>query len=114
MTFLAALALVLVIEGLVLALLPNRFEEVLRALAKMPRDRRRRNRASVTAAAVWLVRPLQLLLGPNTPCAERSGRRPDGGLCPRRAPVRARAPRSISPKKKGRGAYARSRTVTPM
>jgi uncharacterized protein YjeT (DUF2065 family) len=60
MTFLAALALVLVIEGLVLALLPNRFEEVLRALAKMPRDRRRALGLASAAAGIGLLALLRL------------------------------------------------------
>jgi uncharacterized protein YjeT (DUF2065 family) len=60
MTFLAALALVLVIEGLVLALLPNRFEEVLRALAEMPRDRRRALGLASAAAGIGLLALLRL------------------------------------------------------
>lgn len=60
MTFLAALALVLVIEGLVLALLPNRFEEVLRALAEMPRDRRRALGLTSAAAGIGLLALLRL------------------------------------------------------
>jgi hypothetical protein len=60
MTFLAAIALVLVIEGLVLALLPNRFEEVLRALAEMPRDRRRALGLTSAAAGIGLLFLLRL------------------------------------------------------
>lgn len=60
MTFLAAIALVLVIEGLVLALLPNRFEEVLRALAEMPRDRRRALGLTSAAAGIGLLSLLRL------------------------------------------------------
>ena len=36
-----ALGLVLVVEGLVLALAPSRLEELLAQLARMPRDRQR-------------------------------------------------------------------------
>ena len=58
MIFLAGLAMVLVIEGLVLALLPDRLDDMLRALASIPKDTRRMLglATSITGAVMlWLV-----------------------------------------------------------
>lgn len=56
---LTGLALVLVIEGLALALAPSRIEEVLALLAAMGRERRRQLGLAAIAAGVvllWLLR----------------------------------------------------------
>ncbi len=56
-----ALGLVLVVEGLVLALAPSRLEELLAQLARMPRDRRRLAGLAAVAIGVglvWLARRL--------------------------------------------------------
>jgi hypothetical protein len=50
-----ALGLVLVVEGLALALAPLRMEDLVRALAALPRDRRRVLGLAVLAAGVGLV-----------------------------------------------------------
>ncbi len=56
-----ALGLVLVVEGLVLALAPSRLEELLAQLARMLRDRRRLAGLAAVAIGVgliWLARRL--------------------------------------------------------
>ncbi len=57
---LLALGLVLVIEGLVLALAPRRIEDALRVLGSLPVDRRRLIGLGALALGVlivWLVKP---------------------------------------------------------
>ena len=54
-TLFLALGLVLVIEGLVLALAPLRMEDLLRLLAKLTADQRRTFGLFVVAAGVCLV-----------------------------------------------------------
>lgn len=58
-TMILALGLVFVVEGLILALLPNRLDEMLRLIAGMSPDRRR-TLGLVTLATgvvlVWLAR----------------------------------------------------------
>lgn len=53
--FLLGLGLVLVIEGLVLALAPSRLEDMLRALAALSRDQRRMLGLLAVAFGVGLV-----------------------------------------------------------
>lgn len=56
-----ALGLVLIVEGLALALAPLRMEDLLRAMARLGRDQRRMiGLASIAAGAalVWLARTL--------------------------------------------------------
>jgi uncharacterized protein YjeT (DUF2065 family) len=53
--FLLGLGLVLVIEGLVLALAPSRLEDMLRALAALSRDQRRLVGLLAVAFGVGLV-----------------------------------------------------------
>jgi hypothetical protein len=56
-----ALGLVLVVEGLALALAPSRMEDLLAAFAQMPRDRRRLLGLAAVAigvSLVWLARRL--------------------------------------------------------
>lgn len=58
---LLGIGLVLVIEGLVFALLPDRLEEVLDALRSMPRETRRLlglTAVAVGVLLVWLARSL--------------------------------------------------------
>jgi uncharacterized protein YjeT (DUF2065 family) len=52
---LLALGLVLVVEGLALALAPSRMEEVLRLIVAMGRDRRRMLGLAALAAGVGLI-----------------------------------------------------------
>ena len=60
MTMLAlALGLLLVVEGLALALAPSRLEDVVTAIARMPRETRRAIGLAMLAAGtllVWLAR----------------------------------------------------------
>ena len=53
--FLVGLGLVLVIEGLVLALAPSRLEQVLELLAQLSRDQRRAMGLVAVALGVFLV-----------------------------------------------------------
>jgi uncharacterized protein len=56
--FLAGLAMVLVIEGLVLALLPDRLDQMLRAIASIPPETRRvlgLATAATGAVMLWLL-----------------------------------------------------------
>ena len=56
--FMAGLAMVLVIEGLVFALLPDRLDEILRALAAIPRETLRilgLATAATGAVILWLL-----------------------------------------------------------
>ena len=56
-----ALGLVLVVEGLALALAPSRMEDLLAAFTQMPRDRRRLLGLAAVAigvSLVWLARRL--------------------------------------------------------
>jgi uncharacterized protein len=56
-----AIGLVLIVEGLVLALAPLRIEEVLRLLAGLSRDRKRAMglaAVAVGAGLVWLARAI--------------------------------------------------------
>ena len=56
-----AFGLVLVVEGLALALAPSRMEDLLAAFAQMPRDRRRPLGLAAVAigvSLVWLARRL--------------------------------------------------------
>ena len=56
-----AFGLVLVVEGLALALAPSRMEDLLAAFAQMPRDRRRLLGLAAVAigvSLVWLARRL--------------------------------------------------------
>jgi uncharacterized protein len=60
-TVLTALGLVLSVEGLVLALMPNHFETVVRRLAAMPPELRRAlglGALALGVALVWLARAL--------------------------------------------------------
>ena len=52
---LLGLGLVLVFEGLVLALLPNRLEELIRMIDEMPLETRRVVGLSAVAAGVFLI-----------------------------------------------------------
>jgi uncharacterized protein YjeT (DUF2065 family) len=52
---LLALGLVLIVEGLALALAPSRMEEVLRLIVAMGRDRRRMLGLAALAAGVGLI-----------------------------------------------------------
>ena len=52
---LLGLGLMAVIEGLVLALAPLRFEDILKAMAAMSRDRRRSLGVAIVAVGVALV-----------------------------------------------------------
>lgn len=52
---LLGLGLVLVFEGLVLALLPNRLEELIRLVGELPVDTRRLMGLAAVAAGVFLV-----------------------------------------------------------
>ncbi len=52
---LLGLGLMAVIEGLVLALAPLRFEDILKAMAEMSRDRRRSLGVMIVAVGVALV-----------------------------------------------------------
>lgn len=52
---LLAIGLVLVVEGLALALAPSRLEDLLAAFAAMPRDRRRLIGLMALAAGVALI-----------------------------------------------------------
>lgn len=52
---LLGLGLMAVIEGLVLALAPLRFEDILKAMAEMSRDRRRSLGVVIVAVGVALV-----------------------------------------------------------
>ncbi len=54
-TLLLGLGLVLVIEGLVFALAPNRLEELLEAMKQMPIDTRRMLGLGAVALGVFLV-----------------------------------------------------------
>jgi len=57
-TFLTALGLVAVIEGLVLVLAPSRFEELVRALSEMPIETRRwlgLGFVAIGTFVIWLV-----------------------------------------------------------
>lgn len=60
MTFVVlAIGLVLVVEGLVLALAPSRMEDILRALAEIPPDTRRLMGLAAVAlgvVCVWLAK----------------------------------------------------------
>ncbi len=52
---LLGLGLVLVFEGLVLALLPNRLEELIRMLDEIPLDTRRTMGLAAVAAGIFLI-----------------------------------------------------------
>ncbi len=58
---LLGLGLVLVFEGLVLALLPNRLEELIQLISEMPLDKRRTfglGAVAIGVLLVWLARGL--------------------------------------------------------